>query len=316
MAYPSLTLHLLVSAPADVSSDDQRVVREAIDTWNFSSGRWVAPTPVTVVPVLWGIHAYSRMGVRPQEAINKQFVEEADLALAMFADRLGTPTGEADSGTLEEIDVMRRAGKHVSLLHNTSPRSLNGVQATEEKMRLEQYLHQVRSERQGLVFEYDNQLALSRQVTLMLSGQAMSFSQMASRRMTDVDPGSIDIDQDSRIGSVDSTIGIWPTTEVVERPGTDSKGRPKTSRNWFLVLTNATGKPANNVRFRYESDDGGQSSFDIGSGDERRTIAVMPPAARQRFPILAALGSAPDAMCVVSWEDGSGSHETRATVMR
>lgn len=90
MAYPSLTLHLLISAPGDVPGEDEKVVREAIDTWNFTSGRLVVPTPVTVIPVLWGVHAYSQMGVRPQQAINEQFVEEADLALL--------PCSQTDSG--------------------------------------------------------------------------------------------------------------------------------------------------------------------------------------------------------------------------
>ena len=38
MAYPSLTVHLLISAPGDAPGDDRRVVREAINTWNFTSG--------------------------------------------------------------------------------------------------------------------------------------------------------------------------------------------------------------------------------------------------------------------------------------
>ena len=73
MGYSSITVHLLISAPGDVPQEDHRTVRDAIDAWNFSSGRRVVPTPVTVLPVNWRLHSYSQMGIRPQAALNEQF---------------------------------------------------------------------------------------------------------------------------------------------------------------------------------------------------------------------------------------------------
>ena len=80
---------------------------------------------------------YSQLGFRPQEALNKQFVEQADMALAIFANGLGTPTGEADPDTVEEIVVMRKAGKPVSLVRNTNIPMTGGTEAAEQRLKLE-----------------------------------------------------------------------------------------------------------------------------------------------------------------------------------
>lgn len=323
MAYPALTLHLLISAPGDVPDDDRRVVREAIDAWNFTSGRWLVPTPVTVIPVEWGVHAYSQMGVRPQEALNKQFVQESDMALAIFANRLGTPTGEADSGTVEEIDVMRRAGKPVSLVRNTSVAMSGGTDAAEQRLKLENYLAGVIKDRQGLVVQYDQLHVLHRQIDLMLTGQAMAFSQAAAQpteAVTSERDTTWNVEKPDP-PTVDPTVGVWPSVEVVERPTTDSKGRLKTRRTWYLVLNNATGRPVRNVRFRYET--GEDQPFDLRSDHE--AIPTMAPESHQRFPIMVSMQSARQAECIVSWQyqpEGEVSlaqteveeHETRATV--
>lgn len=107
MAYPTLALHLLISAPGDVPVQDMATIRKTISQWNLNLGRVVG---LTVLPVSWTEHAIAEFGDRPQAILNNQIVEEADFAVALFYDRLGTPTGEADSGTAEEINVLVEAG--------------------------------------------------------------------------------------------------------------------------------------------------------------------------------------------------------------
>lgn len=300
MAYPSFTLHMLISAPGDVDQEDMRTVHRAVNRWNFRQGRKMVPSPVTVLPVSWSDHAYSEFGIRPQESLNKQLVEEADLAFAMFADRLGTPTGEADSGTVEEMEVMREAGKHVSMVRSTAPRAVSGQKATEEKLRLETYLDEVKDGR-GLVYEYDTREDLASQVEHVLSSQAELLVRAAGETASGA-PGDA------------ANRGVWPRVEVTERAETDSKGRMKTRRNRYLVLQNRTSGVAKHVRFRYEDAEGNpEDSFDL-RGDDHEPIPLMAPDAEHRFPIAVAMGTAQQAMCVVTWEDDEGEQETRATV--
>lgn len=97
MAYPTLALHVLISAPGDVPTGDMAVIRRTISQWNLNFGRVVG---LTALPVSWTEHAVAEFGERPQAVLNSQIVEEADMAIALFYDRLGTPTGVAESGTL------------------------------------------------------------------------------------------------------------------------------------------------------------------------------------------------------------------------
>lgn len=263
----------------------------------------MVPSPVTVVPVSWSEHAYSEFGIRPQESLNKQLVEEDDPAFAMFADRLGTPTGEADPGTVEEMDVMREAGKHVSIVRSTSPCTLSGESAASERLRLEKYLSAVKAGR-GSVYEYDTREDLASQVEHVLSSQAEIFLRNVG----------VPFAAQVRV-SDDLNRGIWSRIEVTERAESDSRGRLRIRRDRSLVLQNHTGGVAKNVRYRYENAEGkDEESFDLRH--ERNCVQIMAPYVEQRFPILVAWQSAPEALCIVTWEDEDGEHETRATARR
>src|SRR3954451_19309993 len=104
---------MLNPAPGDIPDEDLATVKRTASPWNWNTGR---PSHLTVVPVSWSEHAVAEFGNRPQEVLNGQLIEGADMALALFVGRLGTPTGAAQCGTLEEIDRMVEAGKQVSVL--------------------------------------------------------------------------------------------------------------------------------------------------------------------------------------------------------
>lgn len=49
----------------------------------------------------------------PQLIINNSIIKDADMVIALFGSKLGTPTARATSGTIEEIEEMIKAGKQV-----------------------------------------------------------------------------------------------------------------------------------------------------------------------------------------------------------
>jgi hypothetical protein len=55
------------------------------------------------------------MGNRPQALINKQVLDKTDIIVGIFWSRFGSPTGEADSGTEEEIRRSLKTEKPVLL---------------------------------------------------------------------------------------------------------------------------------------------------------------------------------------------------------
>ena len=119
-------LNILIASPSDVT-DERAVVEKAIQDWNathFSS------TGIILYPIRWESHAYPASDDRPQAIINRQIVESGDVLIAMFGYKLGTPTGAAQSGTIEEIEEFRKAGKYVALYFSTAdvPRSADRAQ--------------------------------------------------------------------------------------------------------------------------------------------------------------------------------------------
>lgn len=61
----------------------------------------------------WSKDSYADSGAEPQKLLNKQIVDDADIVLAIFRERMGTPTQDYDSGTEEEIMLALEAGKPV-----------------------------------------------------------------------------------------------------------------------------------------------------------------------------------------------------------
>ncbi|QGM93241.1 DUF4062 domain-containing protein [Methylocystis rosea] len=111
MSYNSRVYRILIASPSDVEEEREIVVR-AIQEWNdlHSYNR-----KVTLLPLRWETHTAPEFGTRPQEVINRAIVDNCDLLVGIFWTRIGSPTGSAESGTLEEIDRVGKAGKPIML---------------------------------------------------------------------------------------------------------------------------------------------------------------------------------------------------------
>ena len=111
MPQRGLIFRALVASPSDCIHE-RRLIPEVIAEWNAVHS---LSNAAVIEPVLWETHSRPDLGGRPQGIINKQLVANCDLLVGAFWTRLGTPTGEAVSGTAEEIEQFRGAGKPVLL---------------------------------------------------------------------------------------------------------------------------------------------------------------------------------------------------------
>lgn len=295
MAYPTLVVHLLISAPSDIPDGDLAVIRRTISQWNLSFGRTVG---LTVLPVSWTEHATAEFGERPQEILNGQIVEDADLAVALFYDRLGTPTGEAESGTAEEIKVLVEAGKAVAVLVNSAPRGPLDSQGLEERQRLTNYLDDLK--KNALILDYAQAGDLIGHLNNFLSRSTAQFQQ------------AVEESKDKVIAGSDLSEGVWPRAEVHEGQRTDNRGRIRPERRWSFVLHNTSQGPATNIDFEFV-DLPEDAFFEVAR--EEGKLGTIPPGQEAKFPLMLALGSPRAVDCVVSWTDAAGNNrETRATV--
>lgn len=113
---------VLLAAPSDVTEEHELVGR-VINEWNVQHGDNFG---ARIELMNWRTHAHPETGRRPQALINRQFADRADIVIAIFWQRLGTPTGKAASGTVEEIDRARRRGKSNGILFRARGSRQNG----------------------------------------------------------------------------------------------------------------------------------------------------------------------------------------------
>lgn len=139
MSSQSRIVKIMVSSPSDVAESEIKVVEEAAHEWNQERGQSSGGVHFDVV--VGADRTHSELGKRPQAVVNDQVFSEADCVFAIFADRLGTPTGKSESGTAEEINVALENNKNVSVLRSLLPRvPRTNVKEARQLVQLLEYL--------------------------------------------------------------------------------------------------------------------------------------------------------------------------------
>jgi hypothetical protein len=150
-------LNILIASPSDVT-EEREVVERAIQDWNAAHFLNVG---VILYPIRWESHTFPASGERPQAIINKQIVDAGDVLIGIFGYKLGTPTGAAQSGTIEEIEKFRKDGKYVALYFSTA-----AVPRTADRDQLEALEAYKKDRRQDtLYFEFEDAAGLHRHLT-------------------------------------------------------------------------------------------------------------------------------------------------------
>ncbi|WES95742.1 hypothetical protein P2W68_12825 [Chryseobacterium arthrosphaerae] len=111
MSYESIVYRILIASPSDVE-EEREVAARIIQEWNDLNS---FNKKIVLLPIRWETHTSPSYGLRPQEIINNQIVNECDLLIGFFWTKIGSPTGEDISGTIEEIKRVSSEGKPVML---------------------------------------------------------------------------------------------------------------------------------------------------------------------------------------------------------
>lgn len=102
---------VLIASPSDVTAE-RSILVDCIEDWNAINS---VSLSAFLLPRRWEPDVYPELGDNPQDLIDEQIVKDADLVLAVFWHRIGTPTPKAISGTVQEITHFVEAGKEASL---------------------------------------------------------------------------------------------------------------------------------------------------------------------------------------------------------
>ncbi len=113
MSYDARVFNVMIASPSDVAFE-RSIVREVIYEWNAIHSE---EKSMVLLPVESESHSSPEMG-RPQEVLNRQLVDKCDLLVGIFGSRIGTDTGEYDSGTIEEIERHNALGKPMMIYYS------------------------------------------------------------------------------------------------------------------------------------------------------------------------------------------------------
>lgn len=117
VSYTANVVNVMIASPSDVPQE-RLIVRDVISEWNTIHAN---DKRTVLMPIGWETHSVPDTGNRPQAIISGQLLKDADLLVAMFWTRIGSPTGAAQSGTVEEIEEHIRAGKSAMIYFSSAP---------------------------------------------------------------------------------------------------------------------------------------------------------------------------------------------------
>jgi hypothetical protein len=149
MSYPSTVYNVMIASPSDVPRE-REIIRRVVFDWDFLNAE---RRHIVLMPVGWETHARPSLKARAQEVINKEVLVDCDLLVAVFWTRLGSPTGAAASGTVEEINEHIAAGKPVMLYFSSAPVALESVDREQYDALL---AFKAECEAKGLIERYDS----------------------------------------------------------------------------------------------------------------------------------------------------------------
>lgn len=109
---------LLLSCPGDAYKECYPSVKAAIDKLNNDPQ---INNSISISLKHWSTSSYPQSGGQAQKLLNSQIVNVADIAIAIFWTRFGTPTDDYSSGTEEEIDLLIKNKRQVFLYFLDKP---------------------------------------------------------------------------------------------------------------------------------------------------------------------------------------------------
>lgn len=187
MAFTARVYSILIASPSDVG-EEREIAVKAIQEWNYLNAPERA---VTLLPLRWETHAAPTLGDRPQAIINRQIVDRCDALIGIFWTRFGSPTGIAESGTLEEIERAVNAGKPAMLYFSSAPQRPDAID-TAQLDNLRKFKSNIQNkglvQAYGSISEFKDLLArhIENQVRTLLSAEGPEGSDTAQSTQADI----------------------------------------------------------------------------------------------------------------------------------
>lgn len=153
---------LMISCPSDVKTEIE-IINKVVDNINDSIGMSM---DIFVKTLHWSRNVMPEAGDFPQSIINKQILDKSDAIIAIFGNKIGSPTQYYESGTVEEIEEMIKEGKQVFVFFSDKPIRRSERNEKEEK-KVEAFKRKYRN--RGIYVEYGSDEEFSEIITRNLT---------------------------------------------------------------------------------------------------------------------------------------------------
>lgn len=120
---------LMISCPSDVKTEIE-IINRVVENINDSIG---ISMDIFVKTLHWSKNVMPGAGDYPQSLINKQILDKSDAIIAIFGNKIGSPTQYYESGTIEEIERMIQKGKQVFVYFSDKPVRKSEIDIEQEK---------------------------------------------------------------------------------------------------------------------------------------------------------------------------------------
>lgn len=252
MSFQATAVRVMIASPSDTLSA-RNAVETAINDWNYNHAE---RRKIVLLPWRWEVSAVPMLGDHPQALINTQGVSRSDIVIALFGTKLGTPTPNALSGTVEEIERAESQGKPVHVYFSSAPLPYDiDAKALENLRRFKKEM-----QNRGLLGEFAHEDQLRNEVL-----KALEF-----------DLEQLGLEDPREPPAKDSaTFTVQPRQEKYQT-GIDNRGRAKFRTDYWLEITNTSQNDAEEVTFEVAGDDpsialvAGKDPTVIHAGQTRR----------------------------------------------
>lgn len=155
MPFQANVLKIMIASPNDVAAE-RTVIETEIHRWNYTHSVLRA---MMLQPVRWETQGAPRMGATAQEILNEDLLVDSDILVGIFGTKIGTPTKDFVSGTVEEIKRHVAAGKLAMVYFSKIPVDPNKVDHAQWTA-LQQFKQECQAG--GLYAEFDSLVDLTK----------------------------------------------------------------------------------------------------------------------------------------------------------
>jgi hypothetical protein len=186
----SIVLQVFVASPSDVS--EERVILDAVVA--ELNRTWAGTLGLTFEVLKWETHARPGFDVDPQAVVNSQIPDDYDVFIGILWSRLGTATGRAASGTVEEFEraysrfMATGSVPEIMLYFKDAPISPSKIDATQFAT-LQEFRNSL-SGKGGLFSTFEDQPGFEASLRAHLSAIAQKFASTSNTYSLPSSPGN------------------------------------------------------------------------------------------------------------------------------